>query len=76
MATDTTEARLQNAVTFYHENPTASIRNLAAVFNVPKSTLHARIHGRPSAKQQKESQQRLSPIEEASLVRTALLIAR
>jgi hypothetical protein len=64
------EQRIQNAIKAIEANPSLSVRETADKFKCSKTTLQARIHGRPPAIEIYESQQRLTPIEEASVVRT------
>jgi len=68
MASLTKEEKIQLAITYLKSNPLCTQRDAAHCFRVPKSTLHARIHGRQSSQTQYQKMQRLLIEEEASLI--------
>lgn len=61
--------RMELAVAYKIQNPLASIRNVAHTFEVPRSSLGHRIKGRRDAKTYHQGRQRLTVLEEASLVK-------
>ena len=61
--------RLELAVTYRTQNPFTSVRNVARTFDVPPSTLGHRLKGRRDVKTYRQSRQRLTVLEEASLVK-------
>jgi hypothetical protein len=61
--------RLELAVTYKTQNPFTSVRNVARTFDVPPSTLGHRLKGRRDVKTYRQSRQRLTVLEEASLVK-------
>lgn len=66
------EQRIQLAIDFLKSHDTASVRQAATTFGVPRSTLQDRMAGRKPNKTSKQSMQRLSPEEEESIVRCIL----
>ena len=65
---NSSDTRMELAIAELKRNPAISQRQLAKEYNVPRSTLQARIHGRKSAKTYHEESQRLSVIEERALI--------
>ena len=61
--------RMELAVAYKIQNPLASIRKVAHTFDVPPSSLGHRIKGRRDAKTFHQGRQRLTVLEEASLVK-------
>ena len=68
------EAQIQHAITYKDANPTLSVTKIAYIFNIPQSTLQHRINGREPPRRQYEEAQRLTPAEEASLLRAVQLM--
>jgi len=68
------EAQIQHAITYKDANPTLSVTKIAHIFNIPQSTLQHRINGREPPRRQYEEAQRLTPAEEASLLRAVQLM--
>lgn len=66
-STDSTETRIQLALDAYRSQKVPSLNQAAKLFNVPPSTLKHRNHGRRSAKESQQAQQRLSVAEEQSI---------
>jgi hypothetical protein len=66
------EARVQQALEAIRENPSLSFRKAASLFDVPRSTLQDRFHGKQANKISKQFQQRLTVEEEASIERCLL----
>ena len=64
------ESRIQNALRAIRAKIIPSIRKAAELYDVPRSTLQARLHGAQTIKQAHQPFQRLTPAEEESLVRT------
>ena len=56
----------------YQNNQKQSLRALAAAYDVPESTLRARIHGTQPRSETASVNRKLSPIEEQSLVQWIL----
>ena len=69
-ATGSQESRIQLAIAAIDDGSVPSLREASRVFSVPRSTLQARYHGRRSAQESQQSQQRLSVQEENSIKRT------
>ena len=65
----TQEERIQLAIKALQDGTIPSQRQAALIYNVPRGTLQHRFHGRRSAKEYNQSQQRLSVQEEASIKR-------
>ena len=63
------ENKIQQAINGYRSKNFASLRKAADAFEVPYSTMRARINGRTSRSDARESQQNLSNAEEHTLVR-------
>jgi hypothetical protein len=63
------ESKIQAAIEALQSGAFPSVRQAAYAFNIPKSTLHARIHGRLPHKVAHEAQQRFSNAEEASIAK-------
>jgi helix-turn-helix, Psq domain len=63
------EERIQLAIQSIRANSSLSVRQAATIFDVKRPTLQARIHGRRSAEESQQAQQRLSPQEEQSITR-------
>ena len=61
--------RMELAVAFKTQNPLTSISTVAHTFDVPRSTLGHRLKGRRDVKTYHQSCQRLTVLEEASLVK-------
>ena len=64
------ESRIQIALRAIRAKTIPSIRKAAKLYDVPRSTLQARLHGAQTIKQAHQPFQRLTPAEEESLVRT------
>ena len=60
--------RLELAVEYLRENPNVSQREIARVYDIPRSTLQARLRGRQPAKSYHQTMQRLSVQEEQALI--------
>ena len=69
MASLSQEERFERALAEKHQNPELSLRKLALQYNISRSTLQNRFNGRPTRQQAREKQQRLSAVEEESLVK-------
>ena len=52
--------RLELAVEYLRENPNVSQREIARVYDIPRSMLQARLRGRQPAKSYHQTMQRLS----------------
>src|SRR4051812_30831366 len=63
------ETRFELAIKAHHDNPDLPVKQLAYTYSLPYSTLKHRLNGRRSKKAYAESIQRLTPIEEASILR-------
>ena len=63
-----TATRLQLAIEEIRKNPGISLREIARIYGVPRSTLQARLGGRRDAKTSHEATQRLSVEEEQGLI--------
>lgn len=70
------EQRIQAAIALFAAEPHRTVRALATEFNVPRTTLQARLKGRRSMKTFAVSRQRLTIHEEASIRRTVLQMAQ
>ena len=66
------ESRMQQAIVAYRNRQkssgTASVRTIAKEFNVPRSTLQARLDGRLARNQAHEQLMHLTKVEETELV--------
>jgi hypothetical protein len=62
------EDRIQLAVEALHSGQIRSIRKAAAVFDIPKSTLHERVKGSTTRQESQVNSRKLRPTEEAALV--------
>src|SRR2546423_5021163 len=69
------EERIQLAIKALQDGTGPSQRRAAYLYNVPRTTLQARFHGRRSAKESQQSQQRLSVQEQDSVKRCILTMA-
>jgi hypothetical protein len=65
----TQEEKVQLAIKALQDGTILSQRKAALIYNVPRTTLQQRLHGRRSAKESQQSQQRLSVQEEDSIKR-------
>ena len=63
------ESKIQAAIEALQSGAFPSVRKAAHAFNIPKSTLHARIRGRLPHKLAHEAQQRFSYAEEACIAK-------
>ena len=71
----TQEEKIQLAIKALQDGTIPSQRKAAIIYNVPRTTLQQRFHGRRSAKESQQSQQRLSVQEEDSLKRCIITMA-
>lgn len=62
------EEQIQLALGALRDGSIASIRQAATIFNVPRSTLQHRFHGRPDTKDRQAKQQRLTVAGEDAIV--------
>ena len=69
------EERIQLAINALQDGTVPFQRKAAHLYNVPRTTLQARFHGRRSAKESQQSQQRLSVQEQDSVKRCILTMA-
>jgi hypothetical protein len=63
------ETRFELAIKAKFDNPDPTLKELAYIYDLPYSTLKHRWNGRRSQKSYEESMQRLTPLEEANIVR-------
>jgi Tc5 transposase DNA-binding domain len=70
------EARVQQAIDGLKSEQFPSLRKAAAAFQVPVTTLQARMNGRKSRSSARESQQNLYPTEETTLKRWITRLTR
>jgi transposase-like protein len=63
------ESKTQAVIEALQSGAFPIVRQAAHAFNIPTSTLHARIHGRLPHKLAHEAQRRFSNAEEASIVK-------
>jgi len=63
------DARITLTISHLRANPDQSIRQIARTFDVPRLTLNHRFIGRQSVQQYSQAQQKLSVIEEDSLIK-------
>ena len=63
------ETRFELAIKAKFDNPDLTLKELAYTYDLPYSTLKHRWNGRRSQKSYEESMQRLTPLEEANIVR-------
>jgi membrane-bound lytic murein transglycosylase B len=70
------EGRLSLAIASYRNNLKQSLRTLARTYDVPKSTLHTRLHGTQPQLETVSVRRKLSPSEEQSLVQWILDLDR
>lgn len=69
------EARINLAIAALNDGSITSLREASRVYNLPRSTLQARYHGRRAQKVYSQSLQRLSVAEEESIRRCIMQMA-
>ena len=72
MESSSIESRIILALEAFRKDPKLSIRSLASIYNVPRTTLQHRIAGRPSRRDIPTNSKKLTPIEETVLFETIL----
>jgi hypothetical protein len=70
------EGRLSLAIASFNNNPQLSSRRLAKLYNVPRSTLQARLQGTPAKHETTSVNLKMSLVEEQSLVEWILDLDR